>query len=206
VKIVVCGAAGRTGREIVRVALERGHEVTALVRDARGALAPSDRLRVVYGDVLVRGTLPPAIEGAQAVLWSVGSGSVQDESLQGPGIANLAWAMRGARVRRLVALSYSGVGDQDGDPWYRRLFGRSRKTAMATDARHMEITVRQSGLDWTIVRVEKLVDEPPRGRYRLGPGYSLPDGTGMARGDVAAAMLDQLESDLNVGHAVAVSY
>ena len=114
--------------------------------------------------------------------------------------------MRDAGVRRLVALSSSGVGDLGGDPWWRRLFGRSSRTATAGDLRHMEVTLRQSGLDWTIVRASKLVDEPARGRYRVGPGYSLPGSTGVARADVAAVMLDQLENDVNVGHAVAVSY
>ena len=205
-KVVVCGATGRTGRELVRVALERGHRVTALVHDAHGDLAPADRLRVTYGDVLVRGTLPPAIEGADAVLWAVGPGSGKTPGLLGPGIANVAAAMRDAGVRRLVALSSSGVGDQSGDPWWRRLFARSSRTAMAGDLRHMEVALRQSGLDWTIVRASKLLDGPARGDCRVGPGYSLPHSTGVARADVAAVMLDQLESEVNVGHAVAVSY
>jgi uncharacterized protein YbjT (DUF2867 family) len=70
----------------------------------------------------------------------------------------------------------------------------------------MEVALRQSGLDWTIVRASKLLDQPARTRYRVGPGYSLPHSTGVARADVAAVMLDQLETDANVGHAVAVSY
>jgi uncharacterized protein YbjT (DUF2867 family) len=206
VKVVVCGATGRTGRELVRVALERGHEVTALVHDARADLAPSDRLRVAFGDVLVRGTLPPAIKGADAVLWAVGPGSAGTPNLQGPGIANVAATMRDTGVRRLVALSSSGVGDLKRDPWWRRLFGRSSRAVTAGDLRHMEVALRQSGLDWTIVRASKLLEGPARGGCRVGPGYSLPGGTGVTRSDVAAVMLDQFETDANVAHAVAVSY
>ena len=205
-KVVVCGATGRTGRELVRVALERGHEVTALVHDAHGELAPADRLRIAYGDVLVRATLPPAIEGADAVLWAVGPRSDSTPGLQGPGIANVAAVMRDAGVRRLVALSSSGVGDLRGDPWWRRLFGRSSRSVTTADLRHMEVALRQSGLDWTIVRASQLLDGPAQGRCRVGPGYSLPGSTGVARADVAAVMLDQLETDVNVEHAVAVSY
>ena len=84
-KIVVCGAAGRTGRELVRVALERGHEVTALVHDAQGDLAPADGLHIVYGDVLVRETLAPAMAGADAVLWAVGPGSARRPVCRGRG-------------------------------------------------------------------------------------------------------------------------
>lgn len=205
-RVLVCGATGRTGHELVRVALERGHEVTALVRDARSDLAQSDRLRIAYGDVLVRGTLPPAVDGADAVLWAVGSRSAKEPDVQGPGMANLAATMHTAGVRRIVALSFSGVGDRRGVPWWRRLFGGSARAAMADDLRHMEVTLRQSGLDWTIVRAAKLLDGPARGGCRVGPGFSLPGSTGVARADVAEVMLDQLESDVDVGHAVAVSY
>ncbi len=205
-RIVVCGATGRTGRELVRVALERGHDVTALVHDARAGLAPDAGLTTVYADVLVRETLRPAIAGADAVLWAVGPSSGDPSNLLGPGIANVAAAMRSAGARRLVALSSSGVGDLKGDAWWRRLFGRSRGTASAADLRHMEVALRQSGLDWTIVRALHLTDGPSRGHCRVGPGYTLPDSTAVARSDVATVMLDQLETDLNVGHAVAVSY
>jgi uncharacterized protein YbjT (DUF2867 family) len=180
--------------------------VTALVHDAPGDLAPGDRLRIAYGDVLVRATLPPAVDGADAVLWTVGPRSTKEADLQGPGMANLAATMRAAAVRRIVALSFSGVGNRGGVPWWRRLFGGSAGAAMADGLRHMEVTLRQSGLDWTIVRAAKLLDGPARGECRVGPGFSLPGSTGVARADVATVMLDELESDADIGHAVAVSY
>jgi putative NADH-flavin reductase len=206
VKIVVCGATGRTGRELVRVALERGHFVTALAHDVHGDLTPAERLTIAYGDVLVRETLWSVVNGADAVLWAVGPSSGDRSNLLGPGIANVAAAMRSAGVRRVVALSSSSVGDRKGDPWWRRLFGRPTRAATVDDHRHMEVALRQSGLDWTIVRATQLLDGPSRGHCRVGPGYSLPGRTGVARADVAAVMLDQLDTDLNVGHAVAVSY
>jgi uncharacterized protein YbjT (DUF2867 family) len=71
----------------------------------------------------------------------------------------------------------------------------------------MEISVRQSELDWTIVRASGvLTDGPPRGEYRAEPGYSLPGGRRISRADVAEYMLDQLTLRTDVGHAVAVAY
>ena len=69
----------------------------------------------------------------------------------------------------------------------------------------MEVTVRQSGLDWTLVRPSRLTDGPATGLYRAGPGQALPDARPIARADVAAYVLDQLETDVNVQHAVALS-
>ena len=70
----------------------------------------------------------------------------------------------------------------------------------------MEVTVRQSGLDWTIVRPARLVDDEGKHAWRVGPGYALPHGTKIARADVAEFMLDQLDDGANVGHAVAVAW
>ena len=67
--------------------------------------------------------------------------------------------------------------------------------------------MRQSELDWTIVRVSgTLTDGPARGVYRAEPGYSLPGGRRIARADVAEYMLDQLTLQDDIGHAVAVAY
>jgi uncharacterized protein YbjT (DUF2867 family) len=70
----------------------------------------------------------------------------------------------------------------------------------------MEVTVRQSGLDWTIVRPAKLIDGAGKHLWRIGPGYALPGGTKIARADVAEFMLSQLDSGVNVGHAVAIAW
>jgi hypothetical protein len=75
------------------------------------------------------------------------------------------------------------------------------------DLRRMETSVRQSELDWTIVRVSgTLTDGSARGDFRAEPGYSLPGGRRLARADVAEYMLDQLTLTGDIGHAVAVAY
>ena len=66
--------------------------------------------------------------------------------------------------------------------------------------------MRASGIQWTIVRPARIVETPGRGRYREGPGYALPGGAQIAADDVADFMLEQLESDRNVGHAVAIAW
>ena len=68
------------------------------------------------------------------------------------------------------------------------------------------MTVRQSGFDWTIVRPAKLVDGAGKHLWRTAPGYALPRGTKIARADVAEFMLGELESSVDVGHAVAIAW
>jgi putative NADH-flavin reductase len=206
--VLVVGATGRTGQLLVKGALERGHRVTALVRapERLGSLAA--RLQVVSGDVLDGGAVSDAVDGREAVLVALGVAAHHKETaVNAQGTLNVVRSMQRYGVRRLVVLSASGTRpgrDPERSWWHERLVKPVRAAAY-DDLRRMETTVRQSELDWTIVRVHGLTAGPPRGAWRVGPGYSLAGGRPIARGDVAAFMLDELERRDNVGHAVAVA-
>ena len=113
-------------------------------------------------------------------------------------------------VRRLIALSAGGtqLGPDPNLPWvYERVFRPLLLKHAYADLRRMETSVRQSELDWTIVRASGgLVDGPARGGYRVEPGYSLPGGRRIARADVAEFMLDELVLTDDIGHALAIAY
>ena len=210
-KVVVIGATGRTGRLLVAGALERGHAVTALVRapDKLGALR--EGVSVVQGDVLDGGVVSDAVDGQDAALVALGVAMKKgDPSVNAQGTLNVIRSMQRYRVRRLVVLSAGGTqpGPDPNLPWaFEHLFKPLFLKHAYADLRRMETSVRQSELDWTIVRAAAgLTDGPARGGYRAEPGYSLPGGTKIARADVAAFMLDELERRSNVGHALAVAY
>jgi nucleoside-diphosphate-sugar epimerase len=208
--VVVFGATGRTGRLVVEGALARGHDVTAFVRapDKVGALR--DRIRVVQGDVLDGGAVSDAVDGQEAALVALaGGGRKAGAQVNAQGTLNVIRSMQRYGVRRLVVLSAGGTqpGHDPNLPWFfehvlKPLFLKD----VLADLRRMEISVRQSELDWTVVRAAQLVDGPARGGYRAEPGYSLPGGTQIARADVAAFMLDELERRDNVAHALAMAY
>ena len=205
-KIVVFGASSRTGRLIVEGALTRGHHVTAFVRapDELGALR--DRVQIVRGDVLDGGAVSDAVDGQEATLVALGDGGAQ---VAAGGTLNVVRSMQRYGVRRLVVLSSASVAPPD-EPGHPGLLSRlrdpgSRNRAFA-ELRRMEISVRQSELDWTLVRAAHLVDGQATGEYRAEPGYSPPGGKRISRADVAAFMLDELERRDNVAHALAVAY
>jgi putative NADH-flavin reductase len=210
-KVVVFGATGRTGRLLVEGALDRGHEVTAFVRapDKLGALR--ERVRVVQGDVLDGGLVSDAVDGQDAALVALGVAmKKRDPAVNAQGTLNVIRSMQRYEVRRLVVLSAGGT-QQGPDPNLPWVFERVVKPLFLkrayADLRRMETSVRQSELDWTIVRASGgLTDGPARGHYRAEPGYSLPGGRRIARADVAAFMLDELERRDNVAHALAIAY
>jgi len=210
-KVVVFGATGRTGRLLVEGALARGHGVTAFVRarERLGDLAA--RVRAVEGDVLDGGVVSDAVDGQDAVLVALGVAMKRDDpAVNAQGTLNVIRSMQRYAVRRLVVLSAGGT-QQGHDPNLPLVFERVIKPLFLrhafADLRRMETSVRQSELDWTIVRAAGgLTDGPARGGYRVEPGYSIPGGRRIARADVAEHMLDQLERRDDVGHAVAIAY
>jgi putative NADH-flavin reductase len=209
--VLVVGATGRTGRLLAQGALLRGHAVTALVRSPEklGDLAGS--VRVVAGDVLDGGVVSDAVDGQEAVLVALSAAHRRKApAVNALGTLNVIRSMQRYGVRRLIVLSASGtmIGRDPNLPW---IFDRVIKPVLLgpayDDLRRMETSVRQSELDWTIVRVSgALTDGAPTGKYRAEPGYSLPGGRRLARGDVAEYMLDQLTLKDDIGHAVAVAY
>ena len=214
-KVIVFGSTERLGGLLVSGALRRAHTVTAF-RTGRtaaadpGAGAAEGRLRTAPGDLLDRAAVAAAIADHDAVLYAVEPPGARDSTrLASQGMRNVVRAMSDAQVRRLVCLSIGGPGsERDGDPpgLLKRLLRASPPSGVLADLRQMEVTVRQSALDWTIVRPARLTDDEGRHAWRVGPGYALPHGTKIARADVAEFMLDQLDGGANVGHAVAIAW
>ena len=166
-------------------------------------------VRGVHGSVLDGGAVSDAVDGQEAVLVALADAQSRGKPATAQGTLNVIRSMQRYGVRRLVVLS--GAGAQPGNdanlPWFHErivkpLFLRRQHAEL----RRMETSVRQSELDWTLVRAANLADGPARGGYRIGPGFSLPGGTRIVRADLAAFMLDELERRDNVGHAVAIAY
>jgi uncharacterized protein YbjT (DUF2867 family) len=150
------------------------------------------------------------VAGQEAVLYAVEPPAGRGRTTRASqGMLNIARAMSAGGVRRLVCLSIGGPGSEpqgDQPGLVGRLFRSSPARGALADLRQMEVTVRQSGLDWTIVRPAKLVDGAGKHLWRTAPGYALARGTKIARADVAEFMLGELESSVDVGHAVAIAW
>jgi len=213
--VVVFGSTERVGRLLVAGALARTHVVTAFgtgrpAPAGPGASAADGRPRTAPGDLLDPVAVAAAVAGQEAVLYAVEpSGGRERTTRASQGVRGVVRAMRDLGVRRLVCLSIGGPGSEpDGDPagFVGRLLRTSPPKGALADLRHMEVTVRQSGLEWTIVRPAKPIDGEGKHSWRTGPGYAVPHGTKIARADVAEFMLDQLDDRANVGHAVAIAW
>lgn len=207
-KVLVFGASGATGRELVRRALDDGHEVAAFVRDPHRFGITHARLEVVAGDVTDRASVERAITGRHALVSALGSGnSLRSNPALTGGVRHIVQAMERAGVRRFVYLSMLGVADS------RRQLGLVDRYAVIplllrhvlADHAAQEAIIRGSSLDWVIVRPPRLTEGPYTGKYRSGEDISEGMFTAsISRADVADFMLGQLAQDRYVRRAPAV--
>ncbi|MGD9021046.1 MAG: SDR family oxidoreductase [Lysobacterales bacterium] len=208
-KILVLGATGGTGRELVKQALDAGHAVTAFVRDPAGMQGVQHgNLSVIAGDVMDATDVGEAVAGHEAVLFAVGAGP-RRTNVREQGTRNVVEAMKTNGVQRLVCLSSMGVGDSKANlPWFTKhvIVGIYLRHAFA-DHERQEAVVRQSGLDWTLVRPPHLKEGPHTGVYQHGFAVTYRDIEGwITRSDVADFMLKQLGDDRYVEASPGLSY
>jgi putative NADH-flavin reductase len=193
-QIAVFGASGGTGRQIVAQALAAGHAVKALVRDA-AALPAQPRLAVLRGSASERDCVEAAVVGSDAVLCALGGHPLRRrERVCSTAMRTIVPAMQRHGVRRIVAVSTFGAGDsRHSVGWLARtvLFGAVLRSEVA-DKEAMEEQLAASALDWTVVRIGRLTDEPGTGRWRAADDGSIVGMATIARADVAAFMLAAL--------------
>ena len=209
-RLLIVGATGGTGRELVAQALERGHDVTALARRPERMRVAHPRLRVVSGDVLDPEAVDRAVEDREAVISALGHKRwFYPNRILSDGTANLVRAMERRGVRRFVCQTSLGVGTS----WwemglYYTLFTIPFILPLYYFDKHrQERVVRGSALDWTIVRPARLTNGRKRGAVRSGAHVGNAIWTkSVSRADVAAFLLDQAASPELSGKVVGVAY
>jgi putative NADH-flavin reductase len=188
-KLVVFGATGGTGKQVVERALAAGHGVVAVARKPEAIATKHERLRVVRGDVLDAASVATAITGAEAVVSAFGpANNKQPGTLMSDGVANIVLACEQVGVKRLVFESGLMVSDGRGLSWFGRLgvsIYRAMNAKLCADKRIAETAIRGSTLDYVIVRPPALTDGAPRGTYVHGTDIRLNPAKKLAHADVA---------------------
>jgi len=205
-KIAVFGATGKTGLEIVKQALEGGHNVTAFVRDPARLAIENKNLSVVIGDVFNEASVAQAIKGQDAAVCALGAGSdLKKTTVRANGTVNIIKGMKKNNVKRLMVVTAMGVGESwDTLSLVNKFFFAVLLKSSRDDHEAQEAAVKESGLDWTIIRPSGLVDTPRTGVYDFGE--NIPAKTSkIARADVADLILKELEQTTHIGKALTIS-
>lgn len=206
--VLVFGASGATGREVVLQALDHGHSVRAFVRDPDKFEIKRAKLTLMVGDVTEYVSVERAVRNIDAVASALGSGnSLGSHPALTDGVQNIVRAMEHAGSRRLVYMSMLGVGGsgkQLGIVDRYIVLPLLLRNVMKDHARE-EGLIQRSTLDWVIVRPARLTNGPSTRRYRSGE--DVRERTLLAsisRADVADFMVKQFTDDRYVHGTPAV--
>jgi putative NADH-flavin reductase len=194
-RLLILGANGRTGRQLVDQALKRGHHVTAFVRVPSKLAVQHESLTIVPGDVLEYSSVEPAVRNQDAVLSALGHKRwFVPTSILSTGTSNAIRAMKSHGVRRFVCETSLGVGDSRGrlGLYYTLFIVPVFLYFIYRDKELQERYIRESSLEWIIVRPGVLTNGPGRGMYRHGQVGHWLWTVRISRADVAEFMLDQL--------------
>lgn len=198
-RILIIGATGGTGKELVKQGLERGYEVTALVREPSRLQIDDPKLKVIKGDVLDPSSVEAAMRGQDAVLSALGHKRFfYPNRILSDGTRNIVKAMKAQGVKRLICETSLGIGDSAGRMglYYTFFVIPVILPFYFYDKTRQERNIAKSGLEWIIVRPVSLTNAPGKGGSRHGKDVgSFILTRRISRADVAAFMLEQLESD-----------
>ncbi|MDQ1587610.1 MAG: hypothetical protein QOJ77_775 [Microbacteriaceae bacterium] len=211
-KLTIFGASGGIGGQLVRQALAGGHDVTAVVRDpARLEVRDAGLEVATVSDLGDLAALLPTLAGSDGAISAVGPRGRKDGPVASTATRGILRALEASGVRRFVAVSAVPVGPiPDGDSFVnRRLllpFMGALLRDLYADLTAMELDIRSSATDWTILRPPKLVNSPLTTTYRTAVGANVPRGYSISRADAAHAMLAALQNPATIRQPLGIAY
>jgi putative NADH-flavin reductase len=220
-RLVIFGPTGGTGRRLVERAIAEGHEVTALVRNPSRMKARHRRLKIVVGDAFHAAKVREAVAGNEAVISVLGSRQPSNPlhphrpgNPHGPvsaGSANIIAAMKEHGLRRFVCQTAWGVGESKQDPGFAGAFFMKVLVPPLLRDEYAEKEVqekllRESDLEWIIVRPMILTNGPWTNEYRVGLDLKPGRRPYISRADVADFLMRQLTDDTFVRKTPAIGY
>ena len=208
-RIVVFGATGPTGLEVVEQALDAGHDVIAIVRTPSKLTLEHERLILHRGDALDLGSFADALNGADVVVSALGvKPSREPVSFYSESAAAIVEGMRASGVSRLICVTAAALKPNDPNLplFFKYILKPLLFQRLYDDMIRMEAFISESGVDYTFVRPPRLLDGPARQTYRAEEAYSLPGGAKINRADVAHYIVAHLDDPELINKGVAVAY
>lgn len=215
-RILILGATGRTGRILVHEALKRGHRVTVLISH-KGALKIKPELVETYeGTPLNRFTLADAIQSCDAVLSTLNISRVSDSPWSklrtskvflSSSMKHIIEVAAENNIKRIIITTAWGVAETRKDIpfWFRWLIDKSNIRYQYQDHERQEVLLKESNLDWTIIRPVGLTDSEKIRDIKVSFNNQPKPSVTISRRNIALFMLDTLEKNLYIRQTPVIS-
>jgi putative NADH-flavin reductase len=206
-KIAIVGASGQTGKPLIEEALARGHEVIAIARTPAKLSIDNPRVTVRAGDAFDEASIVAALEGADAVITTVGKTDLRDKryNLSTAAHRSVMAGMRAHGIKRLLVISSIGAAQGIKRKGMRRNIYLWLRRKYYLDMFQMEEELAASGLDVTILRAPMLYDGPAKHDYFVMEDENYFDVLKISRADLAHFLLEDLESGRWINRRIAIS-
>lgn len=204
-KIALFGATGRVGAEVLKQALEDGHDVTALVRSPE-KLEAHDLLTIIQGDVREASAVARSIAGAEVVFSALGTDKTTTLT---EAVPHFIGEMKASGMKRIVTIGTAGILQSRTDSAKLRYEAgdSNRRLTFAAEEHHKVYDLlRESGLDWTIVCPTYLPDGEEIGSYRAIRDFLPEEGKKITVGDTAGFSYKELIEGKHIGFRVGIAY
>jgi len=207
-KLIIFGSTGNIGSHLVLQALKQGHAVSAFTRSPEKIDQEHNNLQIIAGDVLDPRAVNRATARHDAVLCALGMPLMNSDNLRARGTKNIVRAMEETGVKRLICLSSLGAGDSRSalPGHYRYLLFPVLMRRLLADHNLQERYIKNSRLDWTVIRPANYTDGKQTGSYKHG--FIVIDKSmklKISHADVAHFMLRQLRERTYLHKAPSVS-
>lgn len=210
-RILVLGANGGIGQQCVSIALDAGHQVTAVLRTPSKLKLDHPNLQIVKGDVTEPATFSSQLQNADVVISAIGVsggfGSDKPTTLYSKAAANIVQRIG---EKRAFFISASALEISPVVPFFVRFVIRfvvqKLLKHMYEDLRRMEGIVKGSHANWTIMRPPELTDKPLTGEYRTAINTFLKNGLKISRADVAHFMLHNVLNEQTYRATIEIAY
>lgn len=206
-RIAIVGAAGKTGTQLIAEALEQGHEVIGIARSPEKIASTDPRVAKRAGDAFDEASIVAALEGADAVITTVGKTDLRDKRFNLSTAAHRA-VMAGMRqhgIKRLLVTSSIGAAQGIKRKGLRRKIYLYLRRKYYGDMYEMEQELEDSGLDVTILRAPMLYDGPRTKNYRVVEGEDYFTVLRISRSDLAHFLVSETTAGAWINKNLAIA-
>jgi len=208
-KITIIGASGFIGSAILQEALNRGHEVTAVVRHPEKITLQNPHLTVKKGDVQSAAEVAELVKGTSAVISAF---NAHDTDTYVKAIHAIIDGTKQAGIKRLLVVS--GAGSLEVAPGVQGVdtpdFPAEWKAGALATREAFNVVKQEKELEWTVLSPAAMIAPGERtGKFRLGKDQLLTNDKGesaISTADYAVAMIDELEKPQHIQERFTLAY